>query len=77
MESVTGFCLKNSLNLSSLANKYFIILNNESDENIYTYNVGDMQFSLRQSIKGVDVEVSTNGINHLFLITFSVLYHKK
>ena len=38
MEKLTGFGMKNSLTLPSLANKYFNSLRDESDEPIYTYN---------------------------------------
>ena len=38
MEELTGFGMKNSSTLPSLANKYFNSLRDESDEPIYTYN---------------------------------------
>ena len=38
MEKETGFGMKNSLILPSLANKYFNGLKVENDEPIYTYN---------------------------------------
>ena len=38
MEEVTGFGMKNSLTLPSLANNYYKSLRNEDDEPIYTYN---------------------------------------
>ena len=38
MEELTGFGMKNKLNLRALANKYFNSLRDESDEPIYTYN---------------------------------------
>ena len=52
MEELTGFGMKNSLTLPSLANEYFINLRDESDENIYTYNDEYMRQFVRQSIKG-------------------------
>ena len=51
MEELTGFGMKNSLTLPSLANKYFNSLRNESDEPIYTYNDEFMRHFVRQSIK--------------------------
>ena len=38
MEELTGFGMKNSLTLPSLANKYFNSLRDENIEPIYTYN---------------------------------------
>ena len=52
MEELTGFGMKNSLTLPSLANKYFNSLRDESDEPIYTYNDEYMRHFVRQSIKG-------------------------
>ena len=52
MEELTGFGMKNSLTLPSLANKYFNSLRNESGEPIYTYNDEFMRHFVRQSIKG-------------------------
>ena len=52
MEELTGFGIKNSLTLPSLANKYFNSLRDESDEPIYTYNDEFMRHFARQSIKG-------------------------
>ena len=52
MEELTGFGMKNSLTLSSLANKSFNSLRDESDEPIYTYNDEFLRHSVRQSIKG-------------------------
>ena len=37
-EELTGFRMKNSLTLPSLANKYFNSLRDENDEPIYTYD---------------------------------------
>ena len=37
MEEITGFGMKNSLTLPSLANKYLNSLRDENDEPIYTY----------------------------------------
>ena len=52
MEELTGFGMKNSLTLPSLANKYSNGLRDESDEPIYTYNDEFMRHFVRQSIKG-------------------------
>ena len=52
MEELTGFGMKNSLTLPSLANKYFNSLRDESDEPIYTYNDEFMRHFVRQSING-------------------------
>ena len=52
MEKLTGFGMKNSLTLPSLANKYFNSLRDESDEPIYTYNYEFMRHFVRKSIKG-------------------------
>ena len=52
MEELTGFGMKNSLTLPSLANKYFNSLRNENDEPIYTYNDEFMRHFVRQSRKG-------------------------
>ena len=52
MEELTGFGLKNSLTLPSLANKNFNRLGDENDEPIYTYNDEFMRHFVRQSIKG-------------------------
>ena len=52
MEELTGFGMKNSLTLPSLANKYFNSLRDENDEPIYTYTDPFMRHFVRQSIKG-------------------------
>ena len=52
MEKLTGFGIKNSLTLPSLASKYFNSLRKENDEPIYTYNDENKQLFERQSIKG-------------------------
>ena len=52
MEELTGFGMKNSLTLPSLANKYFNSLRNESDEPTYTYNDEFMRHFVEQNIKG-------------------------
>ena len=51
MDEVTGFGMKNSLTLQSLANKSFNCLRDENDEPIYTYNDEIMRHFVRQSIK--------------------------
>ena len=43
MEKLTGFGMKNSLTLATLANKYFNSLGDENDEPIYTYNHENMR----------------------------------
>ena len=52
MEEITGFGMKNSLTLPSLANKYFNSLRDENDEPFYTYTHPFTRNSVRQSIKG-------------------------
>ena len=52
MDELTGFGLKNSLTLPSLANKYFKSLRDENDETIYTYNDPFMRNFVRKAIKG-------------------------
>ena len=52
MEELTGFGMKNSLTLPSLANKYFNSLRDESDEPIYNYNDEFMRHFVRKVIKG-------------------------
>ena len=52
MEELTGFGMKNSLTLPSLAIKYFNRLRDENNEPIYTYNDEYMRYFVRQSIKG-------------------------
>ena len=52
MEELTGFGMKNSLILPSLANKNFNSLRDENEEPIYTYTNPFMRNFVRQSIKG-------------------------
>ena len=52
MEDLTGFDMKNSLTLPSLADKFFNSLRDENDETIYTYTDPFMRHFVRQSIKG-------------------------
>ena len=52
MEKLTGFGMKNSLTLPSLANKYFNSLGDENDEPIYTYTDPLMRNFVRKAIKG-------------------------
>ena len=52
MEELTGFGMKNSLTLPSLANKAFSILRDETDEPIYTYTYHFMRNFVRKAIKG-------------------------
>ena len=52
MEESTGFGMKNSLTLRSLANKYFNSLSDENEELIYTYTDPLMRHFVGQSIKG-------------------------
>ena len=52
MEKLTGFGMKNSLTLPSLANKYFNSLRDENDEPIYTYTDPFMRSFLRNAIEG-------------------------
>ena len=52
MGEISGIGIKKSLNLPSLANKYFCSLRDENDEPIYTCNDEFMRYFVRQSIKG-------------------------
>ena len=52
MEELTGFGMKNSLTLPSLANKYFNSLRDENDEPIYTHTNPFMRNFVRKTIKG-------------------------
>ena len=52
MEGLSGFGMKNSLTLPSLANNFFISLRDENDEPIYTYTDPFMRNFVRKSNKG-------------------------
>ena len=52
MEEKTGFDMKNSSTLPSLANKHFNSLRNENDEPIYTHTDPFMRKFVRKAIKG-------------------------
>ena len=52
MEELTGFGMKNSLTLPSLANIIFNSLRDENDEPIYSYTDPFMRNFVRKSIKG-------------------------
>ena len=52
VEDLSGFSMKNSINLPSLANKLFNSLKDENDEPIYTYTDPFMRNFVRNSIKG-------------------------
>ena len=52
MEELTGFRMKNSLTLPSLANNFFNSLRIENDEPIYTYTDPFMRNFVRKAIKG-------------------------
>ena len=52
MEELTGFGMKNSLTLPSLANKYFNSLGDENGEPICTYTEPFMRNFVRKAIKG-------------------------
>ena len=51
MEKSTNFCMKNSLTLHSLANKFFKSLADENDDYIYTFTDPSMRRFVRQSMK--------------------------
>ena len=76
MEELTGFGMKNSLTLPSLANKYFITLRHENDEPIYTYTDLFMRNFVRKQLKVVDVMLLTNIINLKFQMKFLILFQK-
>ena len=52
MEELTGFGMKNSLTLPSLANKFFNSLKDENNEPIYTYTDPFIRNFVRKSIEG-------------------------
>ena len=52
MEEITGFGMKNSLTLPSLANKYFYSSRDENDEHIFTYNDENLRHFVRLCING-------------------------
>ena len=52
MEQLTGFGMKNSLTLPSLANKYFNSFRDENDEPIYIHTDPFMRNFIRKAIKG-------------------------
>ena len=52
VEELSNYSMKNSLNLSSLANKYFNSSRDENDETIYTYIDPFMRIFVRKSVKG-------------------------
>ena len=52
MEELTGFGMKNSITLLSLADKFLNSLRDKSDEPIYTYDDENMRTFVRHSIKG-------------------------
>ena len=52
MEELSGFGMKNSLTLPSLANKFFNSLRDENDEPFYTNKFPFMRNFVRKSIKG-------------------------
>ena len=76
MEELTGYGVKISFTLPSLANKNKNNLGNEKDEDTFTPNDEYMRCFARQSFNAVDVEISIDIIIHLFLALFSILYHK-
>ena len=76
MEELTGFGMKNSLTLPSLANKFFNSLGNENDEPIYNYTDPLMRNFVRQSIKGGRCNVLINIINLKFRMKCLILFQK-
>ena len=52
MEELTGFGMKNSLILLSLANKYFNSMRDKNDEDIYTYTNPFMRKFASKTLKG-------------------------
>ena len=52
MEELTGFGMKNSLTLPSLAKIFFNSLRDENDEPIYTYTDSILRKFVRKAIKG-------------------------
>ena len=52
MEDLTGFGMKNSLTLQSLAIKFFNSSRDENDEPVYSYYDKYMRYFVQKSIKG-------------------------
>ena len=52
MEDLTGFGIKNSSTLTSLAKNCFTSLRDENDEAFFTYNDEVLRNFVRQSING-------------------------
>ena len=76
MEKLTGFVMKNSLTLPSLANKYFNSWRDENDEPIYTNTDPFMRHFIKKALRVADVWLSANIINQPFHIKFLILCHK-
>ena len=72
MEEWTGFGMKNSTALPSLANKSFNSLRDENDEDIYTYNDEYKRHFVRQPIKGGRCA----SYNHFKSLPFQMMYLK-
>ena len=76
MEELTGFGMKNSLTLPSLANKYFNSLKDENDEPVYAYTNPFMRNFLRKANKGGKIMLLTNIINLKVLMKCLILCRK-
>ena len=77
MEELSGFGMKNSLTLPSLAIKYLNSLRDENDELIYTCTDPFMRKFVRNAIKALDVMLLINIINLKFrlkCLTLTVTY---
>ena len=76
IEKITGFVMKNSLTLPSLANKS---LNSLRDENVNLYRLILILFMrdlVRNSIKGVHVMLLFIIVNLNFVMRFLILFQK-
>ena len=76
MEDLTGFGMKNSLTLPSIAFKYFNSLRDENDELKYTNHDEYMRWFVRQSQKTVDVWLYINNINLSFQMKYLKAFRK-
>ena len=76
MEELTGFGMKNSLALPSLANNYFNSMRVENDEPIYTYNDEFMRHFVRRSIKGRCYSALNQYHKSFFQMKYLILCHR-
>ena len=73
---LTGFGMKNSLTLPSLANKYFNSLRDEDDEPIYTYTDPFMRNFVRKAIRGGRCNAFNQHSNLKFQMRYLISFQK-